>query len=119
MSSAATSRPGRGATLEGSRGFQPTEKRTPCFIRRGATFDVGGCATMRFKRRSATQHVRRTTNRGLKPPATVGPRSARRAVLRSGALLCEEAFDLQRCGVYRRSCVFCCVLRGDLPQSGI
>ena len=71
MSLPATSRPGRGATIEGSRGFQPTEKRAPCFVRRGATVDLRGCATMRFKRRSATHGVWRTTNRGLKPTATV------------------------------------------------
>ena len=71
MSSPMTSHPGRGATIEGSRGFQPTEKRAPCFVRRGATVDLGGGVAMHFMRRSATHGVWRTTYRGLKPTATV------------------------------------------------
>ena len=63
--------PGRGATSEGSRGFQPTGKRAPCSIRRGATGEWGGGAAMRFKRRSATQDDWETANRGLKPTATI------------------------------------------------
>jgi len=71
MSSAATSRPGRGATIEGSRGFQPTDERAPCSVRRGATVEASGRAFGDFKRRSATQHVWQTGNRGLKPTATI------------------------------------------------
>ena len=61
----------RGATSDGSRGFQPTGNRAPVFIRRGATGDLGGWATRRFNRRSATRDVLGFANRGLKPTATV------------------------------------------------
>ena len=71
MSSPVTSHPGRGATTEGSRGFQPTENRAPCSVRRGATVDLGESRATHFKRRSATHGVWRTANRGLKPTATV------------------------------------------------
>ena len=64
-------RPGRGATLESSRGFQPTDNRVRLVIRRGATVDAGGSTTGGFKRRSATHRVWGVANRGLKPTATI------------------------------------------------
>ncbi len=68
----------RGATSDGSRGFQPTDSDDEQMIRRGATIERV-CSTKRngwpiaerwFNRRSATTLVCRFANRGLKPTAT-------------------------------------------------
>ncbi len=65
--------PGRGATIEGSRGFQPTVWRIIYGLRRGATPEAGGChsTTCGFMRRAATRAMVETIIRGLKPTATV------------------------------------------------
>jgi len=92
MSLPAISRPGRGATLECSRGFQPTEKRPVCSVRRGATIDLGGSATMDFNRRSATHGVWRTANGGLKPTATI-MRSLRDREAAASANMIQKHFE--------------------------
>ena len=59
---------GRGATSDGSRGFQPTDGGALFLPRRGATRD--GRGVVGFKRRSATRNVLVDDDRGLKPTAT-------------------------------------------------
>lgn len=61
----------RGATSDGSRGFQPTAWACHGAIRRGATVDRGMVGKRYFKRRSATRDGFGLANRGLKPTATV------------------------------------------------
>src|SRR6266446_3942819 len=61
----------RGATSDGSRGFQPTVKACQGGIRRGATDDWGVVGVTYFKRRSATRDAFGFADRGLKPTATV------------------------------------------------
>jgi len=61
----------RGATFDGSRGFEPTESRVRLDFRRGATGELGVWMAMRFKRRSVTRGVGLIANRGLKPTATI------------------------------------------------
>ena len=62
---------GRGATSDGSRGFQPTVRAYEGVTRRGATIDWGMVDGMYFKRRCATRDAFGLANRGLKPTATV------------------------------------------------
>ena len=64
---------GRGATIDGSRGFQPTGINDPELSRRGATVEavaLRGVASG-FRRRSATRFIFRDMVRGLKPTATI------------------------------------------------
>ena len=61
----------RGATSDGSRGFQPTFRACQGVIRRGATRDWDVVGEMYFKRRCATRDAFGLANRGLKPTATV------------------------------------------------
>ena len=64
---------GRGATIDGSRGFQPTVMVTTNLFRRGATVDgvaARGVAPG-FMRRSATRFIVGAAIRGLKPTATI------------------------------------------------
>ncbi len=75
----------RGATFDGRRGFQPTEDDDTGMIRRGATMEGGGhrrernwspIARRGFHRRSATRWFGVMADRGWKPTATFGGRSA-------------------------------------------
>ncbi len=61
----------RGATSDGSRGFQLTVKAGQGGIRRGATHEWGVVGVTYFKRRSATRDAFGFVDRGLKPTATV------------------------------------------------
>ena len=65
--------PGRGATADGSRGFQPTDHGMLDLPRRGATLETGGCpvAANGLMRRSATRDFVGAPDRGLKPTATL------------------------------------------------
>jgi hypothetical protein len=60
----------RGATPDGSRGFQPTVSGCGRFVRRGATGEWGVVDGMIFRRRSATRDAWGVRFRGLKPTAT-------------------------------------------------
>ena len=64
---------GRGATIDGSRGFQPTGINASFSFRRGATVDpvVPRDVVPGFMRRSATQFIGGAVVRGLKPTATI------------------------------------------------
>ena len=64
---------GRSATIDGSRGFQPTVTVERYLFRRGATVDgVASRGVARgFMRRSATLVIFGTAIRGLKPTATI------------------------------------------------
>jgi len=64
-------RPRRGATVDGSRGFQPTEWGTPQGLRRGATVEGVAIGMLGFMRRSATLGICVYKDRGLKPTATI------------------------------------------------
>ena len=64
-------RASRGATSDGSRGFQPTVRAYRGVIRRGATVDCGVFGEMCFRRRSATRDGLCVRFRGLKPTATI------------------------------------------------
>jgi hypothetical protein len=61
--------PGRGATIEGSRGFQPTDCGIMEPARRGATPEAVRRQQPHhgFMRRAATRVFPCTANRGLKP----------------------------------------------------
>ena len=63
----------RGATVDGSRGFQPTVTVSTRLFRRGATVDAVGArgVAQGFNRRSATSVFFGTKIRGLKPTATI------------------------------------------------
>ena len=104
---------GRRATVEGSRGFQPTVGHPAKPFRRGATIEPSprdrrpisfAPLTPAFHRRSATNHSRVIVLRGLKPTATVKCRSATgggSAILRR-----SESLDGDRLGAVARPDAF-------------
>ena len=61
----------RGATPDGSRGFQPTVSGCGRIVRRGATDEWGVDGDIVFRRRSATRDAWGVRLRGLKPTATI------------------------------------------------
>jgi len=63
--------PSRGATFDGSRGFQPTERGTGRWKSRGATTDLLPALAQVVNRRSATLDPGADHFRGLKPTATI------------------------------------------------
>ena len=62
---------GRGATSDGSRGFQTTDAAGRGYLRRGATGESGAYGGNDFMRRAATREVLGVRFRGLKPTATI------------------------------------------------